>query len=104
MANYDWNRLVLEAKGVVDSSITEVQKKHRQVIFKRLKKVLRKAEKENWRLDDLIAEIVQDFELFCVCFVRLDDLKPMFPAVWQSEVFHIIEAHVENRSKYVRSF
>ena len=96
MVSYDWKHLVREAKKVVDSSITEVQKEHRQVIFKRLTTLLRKAEKENWPLDDLIAEIVQDFELFCVCFVRLDDIKPMFPAVWQSEVYSIIEDNIEN--------
>ena len=96
MVDYDWERLVLESKQVVDSSITSVQKKHRQVIFKRLTALLRKAEKEGWGINKLIDIIVQDFELFCVCFVRLDDQKPMFPAVWQSDVYTIIEEHVEN--------
>ncbi len=96
MTIYDWKRLVLEAKGVVDSSITEMQREHRQVIYDRMTALLRKAEKEGWTQDRLIDSVVQDFELFCVCFVRLDDIKPMFPAVWQSEVFSIIEGNIEN--------
>jgi len=96
MTNYDWKRLVLEAKGVVDSSITEMQKEHRQVIYERLTALLLKGEKEGWSQDKLIEHIVQDFELFCVSFVRLDDQKPMFPAVWQSEVYTIIEDKIEN--------
>ena len=62
MVNYDWERLLLEAKKVVDSSITDVQKKHRQGIFKRLTALLRKAEKENWTQDEIFDYVVQDFE------------------------------------------
>jgi hypothetical protein len=96
LVSYDWEHLLLEAKKVVESSITDVQKKHRQVIFKRLTTLLRKAKREGWPQDKVFEHVVQDFELFCVCFVRLDDLKPMFPAVWQSEVFEIIEDNIEN--------
>ena len=94
--SYDWKRLVREAKGVVDSSITEMQREHRQVIYDRLTALFRTAEGEGWSQDRLIEYIVQDFELFCVCFIRMDDQKPMFPAVWQSEVFEIIEDNIEN--------
>jgi len=73
-----------------------MQKEHRQVIYDRLTALLLKAEKKGWTPDKLIDVIVQDFELFCVCFVRLDDQKPMFPAVWQSEVYTIIEDKIEN--------
>ncbi len=70
---------MLEAKGVVDSSITEMQREHRQVIYDRLTALIKKGEKEGWPQDRLIDYVVQDFELFCVCFIRMDDQKPMFP-------------------------
>ena len=61
VVSYDWTRVVLEAKKVVESSITDMQKEHRQAIFKRLKTLLRKAERGGWSQEKLIDIIVQDY-------------------------------------------
>lgn len=93
---FDFNKLAREAWEVVETSITDAQREHRERIFGKLATVIEAMKVEEVDEETAMAQIAADFELFCVCHVRLDDLKPMFPAVWQSEAVKIFENHEEN--------
>lgn len=93
---FDFGKLTKEAWEVVDSSWTEVQRENRERIFGKLVTVVEALKAEEIDEETAMAQIAADFELFCVCHVRLDDLKPMFPALWQCNSAEIFEQNEEN--------
>jgi hypothetical protein len=85
-------KVLSEAVEVIENSRTKLQYEHRMSIFRKLVRIFESDAPD----EEKLAAIFADFEVFCVCFIRLDDQKPMFPAFWQSEVQEIIEEHREN--------
>jgi hypothetical protein len=88
----DLPRTLRDAKVVIERSITRVQYDNRVRIFRKLIEII----DADMPDEEKLARIMGDFETFCVVFVRLDDIMPMFPALWQSQVEKIIEEHKEN--------
>ena len=92
MSSYDFDRLLEEAREGVKKSPTKLRFEHNARIFNRLHAVINENEDE----ETIHKVFLADFELFCLAYVRLDNIKPMFTAPWQSEVFQIVESHEEN--------
>lgn len=84
--------ILKEAKRVVEDSSTKSQFRDRSEKLGRLGDILA----SDLSSTDKMAAIMSDFDLFCIVFIRLDDMRPMFPAIWQSEVVKIVEKHEEN--------
>ena len=92
MTDVDFSQILQDAQKVVEDSVTKVQFEDRKVKLDRLGDILA----SELLPVDKMAAIMADFDLFCIVFVRLDDIRPMFPAVWQSEIIRIVESHEEN--------
>ena len=93
---YDLARVVRDAWNVVQNSITPAQREHRQTIFDRFSALVTMFGQGKLSEPEFHERVCNDFELFCVAYVRLDDMKPMFPAIWQSQAAEIAEKHEEN--------
>lgn len=79
--------LITDAKKVVENSPTTYRLKHNMRIFEKLLKAVDESED----VEDFILKAINDYELFCVVFVRPDNDLPMFPAPWQVEATRLVE-------------
>ena len=77
---------------MVEDSPTSLRKAHNARIWNKLLDVVQSGMPE----EEIHKAFLADFELFCAAYVRLDNIRPMFTAPWQSEVFEITESHSEN--------
>jgi hypothetical protein len=85
---FELSELLLDAKKTVeDESYTEQRFNHNYGIFQRLVDVAERADSD-LHFHELVLE---DFDLFCVTYVRLDNRKPMFPSPWQTEAADTFE-------------
>ena len=79
--------LIGDAKKVVESSPTSYRYEHNLRILKKLIKTIDECED----VDEFILKAINDYELFCVTFIRPDNDLPMFPAPWQVEATRLVE-------------
>ena len=90
---FDFGQVLVEAKKTVEEeSNTEIRFSHNYEIFKRLVEVAEDCEDTA----DYHARVLDDFDLFCVSYIRLDNRKPMFPSPWQTEAAAIFEQNDVN--------
>jgi len=90
---FDFGQVLVEAKKTVEEeSNTEIRFSHNYGIFKRLVEVA----DDCTDTIDYHARVLDDFDLFCVSYIRLDNRKPMFPSPWQSEAAAIFEQNDVN--------
>ena len=90
---FDLSQVIVEAKKVVEEeSNTEVRFNHNMIIFERFLAITEESEND----EDFHRRVLEDFDVFCVAYVRLDNRKPMFPSPWQSEAAAIFETKEVN--------
>ena len=90
---FDLGQVLVDAKRAVENhSATDIRFNHNYEIFQRLVKVADEAESD----EDFHMEILKDFDLFSVAYIRLDNRKPMFPSPWQTDAAVTFETHDVN--------
>ena len=90
---FDLPQVILDAKKVVEEdSNTEVRFNHNLAIFERLLDLAESAESD----EQFHERVMEDFDLFSVCYIRLDNRKPMFPAPWQTKAAVTFEKFAVN--------
>ena len=74
---FNLSQVIIDAKKALEEeSATDIRFNHNFEIFNRFIKVAESATSDK----DLHRQILKDFDLFCVAYVRLDNRKPMYPA------------------------
>ena len=90
---FNLSQVIIDAKKALEEdSATDIRFNHNYAIFQRLIELAESATSDV----DFHKQILKDFDLFCVAYVRLDNRKPMYPAPWQSEAARTFEEHSVN--------
>ena len=90
---FDLAQVLVDAKKAGENdSATDMRFNHNYEIFQRLVDVADKSDSD----EDFHRRVLEDFDLFSVAYVRLDNRKPMFPSPWQTEAAQTFEKHDVN--------
>jgi len=87
--HYNLSKVLVDALKVVKTAPTEIRYKHNLGIYERFFALSQAAlsKSDEW----FHSQILDDFELFCLAYIRLDNSMPMLSAPWQTEVINIYE-------------
>ena len=90
---FNLSQVIIDAKKALEEdSATDIRFNHNYAIFQRFIELAESATSDA----DFHKQILKDFDLFCVAYVRLDNRKPMYPAPWQSSAARTFEEHTVN--------
>jgi len=90
---FNLSQVIVDAKKALEEdSATDIRFNHNFKIFNRFIEVSESAKSDV----DFHKQILKDFDLFCIAYVRLDNRKPMYPAPWQSKAARTFEEHSVN--------